>query len=309
MTPLDDAFESLGLLGGLDDSESQFTPESIAVITRCRNEPFIHEFVAHYLAEGVSHVYIIDDKSSPDTYERIADADVKSVTIVRDIPFRNGPEVGTQYRRIRNDYDWVIVVDADEYITTRRRPGSTIAAELGSTFASADHVKVPWVMMGFNGVEHNPSVLLRENVWRRNYDDNHIVSVKENADTAAWRVKKKFNRIGQVKSIFRTKSFAGTRLHNPQRAVGRPRVVDAIDNCKPPAHDDLQLTEDKIERGHLVCYHYRVVSKDHIRWKIANSKLEGYSSSASFQAMLDFDFPEIRDTTLADKLAQRKPRV
>lgn len=33
------------------------------LITRCKNEPYVNEFVNHYLNEGVDKIFIIDYKS------------------------------------------------------------------------------------------------------------------------------------------------------------------------------------------------------------------------------------------------------
>ncbi len=89
----------------------------LGLITRCRNEPYVNEFVNHYVNEGVDAIYIIDDQSKAGLYKDVSQNPL--VRIVKDITFANGPEIEIMYSRIKDDFDWVIIVDMDEYVTTK----------------------------------------------------------------------------------------------------------------------------------------------------------------------------------------------
>ena len=51
--------------------------------------------------------------------------------------------------------------------------------------------------------------------------------------------------------------------HHPKNNIGRCKVVDSINNNKQVLsafHDNLR--ESDIKRGLLLCYHYRIISKE-----------------------------------------------
>ena len=61
----------------------------LGLITRCKDEFFIKEFVDYYLLEGVDNIYIIDDDSNDKTiYDNISDERVKIIYDKSD-PFSN----------------------------------------------------------------------------------------------------------------------------------------------------------------------------------------------------------------------------
>ncbi|MEO1174732.1 MAG: hypothetical protein AAFX94_22170, partial [Myxococcota bacterium] len=66
------------------------------------------EFVNHYLNEGVDSIIIIDDESNSAIYDNVSQ--LSEVEIVKGVPFANGPELDTVYKRIRARYDWLVVV-------------------------------------------------------------------------------------------------------------------------------------------------------------------------------------------------------
>lgn len=115
----------------------------IGLITRCYNEKYVYEFVRHYKYEGVNEIYIIDDHSDPSTYKSVRND--PSVIIIKDVEFKDGPELDIVYHRIKDNYDWIICVDIDEFITTVSDKNSTIRQELETTYANVDCIKIPWL--------------------------------------------------------------------------------------------------------------------------------------------------------------------
>ncbi len=270
---------------------------TLALITRCRDEPYVDEFVNHYLHEGVDALFIIDDESQPGTYERVAR--LPNVHVVTDVPFRNGPELDTMYQRIRDDFEWVLVVDMDEYVTTKAHPTNRLKDELQSTFSDADCVMIPWVMMAFDGLERNPPRLLETNTSRWNHDRRH------DRPSAPHKLRCRYDAI-EVKCVFRTGVFEHCWLHGPSRPDLRGvSVVDSIRNQPTelgPFHESLR--ERDIEHARLLCLHYRVVSLEHCRQKLADNHIDGYRSLTPDE-LARFDYPEIVDETLARKSKRR----
>ena len=81
--------------------------------------------------------------------------------------------------KLSNNYEWVIYVDVDEFISTRKNLNHTIKDELETTFKDAHCVKVPWVMMSCKLRETNPKSILNEITYRWNHDIRHPHKVKK----------------------------------------------------------------------------------------------------------------------------------
>ena len=120
----------------------------IAVITRCKNEPYVSEFVNYYLNQGIDHIYILDDLSKSGTFDGVVDHSQVSI-IPHEIKDWSVQFVGCQnvYEDIKDKYEWIIVIDMDEYITAIKNPDNTIKQELETTFKDYDCIKIPWIMM------------------------------------------------------------------------------------------------------------------------------------------------------------------
>ena len=232
----------------------------IACITRCLNEPYISEFCEYYLSQGVDHIFVVDDCSHPDTYLGLH----QDAIVVRDLDFRNGLELDDQYQRIRHAFDWVIVVDADEFIGSRDQ--TTIRDYIEA--CQADCVMIPWVMMAFGGRLKNPPRLIESTTWRWTHDLHHR--------GRGYKFRDRFDRI-EVKCAFRTQKWLHTDKHTPSAPIDNPLVIESIDG-KPYALSIFytRLGEDEITRSGLCCYHYRVVSIEHAREKLRNNSLSGY---------------------------------
>lgn len=265
----------------------------IAVITRCKDEPFIGEFVSYYLSQGISKIYIIDDHSLPATYASVIDN--SSVEIVRGIRFKDGPEINKVFKKIKDQYDWIISVDPDEYITTRRNFNKSIREELQDTFYNVDCIKVPWVMMAFNKREFNPDSLLVENVHRWDHDKRH-----HSNHISKFRCR--YEQI-EVKCIFRPSTFKKCFNHTPVvPTIKNPIVVDSITKDiqrLDPFYNNLR--EDKIENAYMVCYHYRIASKQHVMQKVRNNSIKPYKHKEIVDMLIDFDYPELIDLTMRNK--------
>ena len=43
----------------------------IGLIVRCKDEPYVFEFVNYYITQGVDKIYIIDDNSNKEIYKDV----------------------------------------------------------------------------------------------------------------------------------------------------------------------------------------------------------------------------------------------
>ncbi len=91
----------------------------LGLITRCKDEYFIGEFVRYYLAQGVDHIYIIDDDSTNlSYYDGVKNLNKVSIIFEKNIITRN--IASKIYSRVRNNFEWMIYIDVDEFIVTKK---------------------------------------------------------------------------------------------------------------------------------------------------------------------------------------------
>jgi len=269
----------------------------LALLVRCKEEPYVREFVDYYLSQGVDTLYILDDGSSPEIYSDVLDYPQVKITYDHDIIQKNS--IKTLYESIKNEYEWVIYVDMDEYITTKKHKEKTIRQELETTFRECECIKIPWVMMSCNGVEKNPVSLLHTNVFRWNHDKAHV-----NQLTNEHKFRCRYKRI-EVKCIFKPRYFHDIFDHHPRSpsSAHNVRIVDGVYNKPHPLSPFYsQLREKDIGEGYLLCYHYRIVSIENCRQKIANNE---WYKKYTLEDLLSTDYAEVVDTTLREKMVIR----
>ena len=266
----------------------------LALIVRCKDEPFIHEFVSYYFMEGVSQIFIFDDLSKCGTYDKIDKKYLDRITFIyNEYNFSSEQKaIDMLYQTVKNDnFDWVINVDVDEFITSN--DSNSIKWHLENTYKEVDFVKIPWVMMSRNNREKNPANMLKEVIHRWNHDLKHerIESIYKFRD---------YSKEIPVKSIFKPQFFDGCNAHTPSHPTKENFiVVDSVFNKKHRPGPFLQnINEDCIKNATLLCYHYRIISKEH-----ALNKILGYVyNNFKIDDILKYDYPEIIDTKLKDKI-------
>ena len=106
----------------------------LGLITRCKDEFFIKEFCDYYLSQGVDKIFVIDDDSNDKSiYDTIHDARVQIIYEKNVFPnIKNGSNKGQMilvnkyYKQVKNNFKWMISVDVDEFITTKKNIWATI---------------------------------------------------------------------------------------------------------------------------------------------------------------------------------------
>lgn len=268
----------------------------IALLSRCKDEPYVKQFIEYYKSEGVDHIYIIDDDSKKSIY---ADIDFKSdpcLTIFFDRNIIVKRSINELYKRIKHLYEWIIYVDIDEYITTRRYETHTIKEELETTFKDVHCIKIPWVMMSANSIERNPINLLETNIYRWDHDKKHV-----NLLSNQHKFRCRFAEI-EVKCIFKPKYFNDIFDHHPISPCQNCslKIVDGV-NAKTseltPFYPNLR--EADIKNAYLLCYHYRIVSIENCKNKIQNNT---WYQKYTLADLLSTDYPEVVDETLKKKI-------
>ena len=122
--------------------------EFIGLIVRCKDEPYVYEFVNYYIKQGIDKIYIIDDNSNKEIYKDVINNEKVNIifhknNIIKD-NYNQIKSCNRIYKKIKNIYTWIIVIDMDEYITTKKFKNNTIREELETTFKDCMCIKIPW---------------------------------------------------------------------------------------------------------------------------------------------------------------------
>ena len=274
----------------------------LGLITRCKDEFFIKEFCDYYLSQGVDKIFVIDDDSNDKSiYDTIHDARVQIIYEKNVFPnIKNGSNKGQMilvnkyYKQVKNNFKWMISVDVDEFITTRKNINRTIKQELKTVFKKVDCIKIPWVMMSCNNREKNPTSILLENTYRWNHNKKHPHEIRKFRCT--------YKKI-EVKCIFKTKKFNAINdsTHYPEKMTSkRCIIVDSIDKSKRKLNTKYypNLREKHIKNGYLLCYHYRIISRENCLNKLKKSQYLKFK----LDDLMRSDYPEIIDETMKYKI-------
>jgi hypothetical protein len=265
----------------------------LGLITRCKDEIYIDEFVDYYLKEGVDVIMILDDNSNKEIYKNLINNE--RVIIIFDNNIILKRSIYTLYNSIRPFFEWIIYIDVDEFITTKRNKENTIRDELMTTFKDAICIKIPWVMMSCNRILKNPQSLLKTNIYRWNHNKRHINFISDEP-----KFKCRYNTI-EVKCIFKPKYFEDIKDHHPIKPnISNLLVVESIHN-KPYILDPYyyNLRETDINTGFLLCYHYRIISVENCLLKIKNNI---WYKKYTLNDLLSNDYAEVIDYHMLNKL-------
>lgn len=270
------------------------------IITQCKDEYYIKEFCDYYNSQGVDNIYIIDDDSEDKSiYNNISNDNVEIIYTIRKPSqvWKQMTEPNKLYNKIKNDFTWIAFIDVDEFIVTKKNEQNTIVNELKNTFDDCDCIKIPWVMMSSNGIKNNPKSVLQTNIYRWNHDKKHPNPKR--------KLRCRYDSI-EVKCIFKPDKFEIIDGHIPQKPISDDiKVVNSINKGTDQVIsviDDIfykNLREVNIKEGYLLCYHYRMISRENNINKIKNNTF--YQHNFTIHDLEQSDYAEIMDNTLKHK--------
>lgn len=277
----------------------------ISILVRCLNEPYIQEFVDHYFAEGVSHIYILYDTKStiplPNSIVTNPRISIRNAYQINSTPRKNlWKEANEWYNQIiRGQTEWLLYVDCDEFVTTYKRfKNVTLKRIIQIGFSNVDCIKIPWVMMSCNHRNDDPPSILQHITHRWNHDHKHPHPSK-------WKKGEcRFNEI-QVKCIFKTASYRHFNDHFPDISPqSDPICINSV-NGKRERHDCFfnQLRETHIQQALLLCFHYRIISKESCVRKTTLNGFDAYNNN--WQSLMESDHPDMAENHLREKSIQR----
>jgi len=281
----------------------------LSILTRCRDEFYIKEWVDYYLSQGVDSIYIIDDDSKDKSiYDFASNKEYKNVNIIYEK--RNYANTNTQQQgkldkncpsnkifrsKIKGNYKWLIYCDVDEFMVTKKCFDLTLRERLETIPDNISAIAIPWVLMSGAKLNKNPKSVLRELVYRHDHDKRHPHQVQ------------KFRcRYGEIeyKCIFKPDRYKNIMDHEP---LPYRQIVNGVSlkfrRLKWGRFRGLRNRD--IENGEFLCYHYRYISDQHAKEKL---KTNGWyiNDGYSFEDLKSSSYPEIYDDTLLRKIENDK---
>ena len=238
-------------------------------------------------------IFIIDDDSNDKSiYHSLHNNNKIRIIYEKDIMDRD--IASDIYKKIKDNFIWMIFVDVDEFITTKKNLKNTIRQELETTFKNNDCIKIPWVMMGCNNIQKNPESILKTNIYRWNHNKKHPHPVYK-FRCRYWNI--------EVKCIFKTNKFNDIHEHNPIEPLSKQiSIVDSIKKKKQELRNHYpKLREKNIHNGYLLCYHYRIISRENSENKLKNNKMYK-EHKYTIDDLMKSDYSEIIDETLKNKI-------
>jgi len=274
------------------------------VVTRVYNENMmLRSFIPYYLSQGVDKIFLLDDNSTEPFEDWVlSNPKIEIQKVKQRLPEWSSVE-RCLTRELRSKTRWVITVDCDEFIHTRRNQERTIRQEMETTFKFVSCVKVPWLMFTRNKRVENPKDVVMDTTWRWSQDKAH-------------RPPKPTKKFGcrkeqiEVKCIWRAGHYKQMHCHYPCKCCTANEVVVSSVDMEPDGVEPWRgtiykgLTEKKIESAWMLCNHYRIVSEQHAKEKCYENSCTLYTNTFEpniLENALMADYPDVEDLCLKKK--------
>jgi hypothetical protein len=145
--------------------------KSLCILVIIKNEAMvIDEWINHYIWQGVDHFYIIDNGST-DNIKDILNTYIDNGIVsyfYRDEKHKQKEHYNEIYNKyIRNNWDWVIVCDVDEYFYYRGNKNIKDYVNTLNQF-EISHFVSRWKMFGSHGHNNQPQSIRKSFLTRRN---------------------------------------------------------------------------------------------------------------------------------------------
>ena len=254
------------------------------------NESVLKEWIEHYLAEGVNHIYLVDDNTTDHTYD-LASNYKEYVTIIKKDhskkPNTDGSLINNIYLNVlKAESKWVIFAGINEYMFSRNRRYWQLYDILKHLDENVEKIWVQCVHFGSSDYIIQPTEITKSFIMREqlegftlNIGENgrvicrteHLVKImREGADVDLSKNNIYYLCNGQQASRFKftEKAFSRLEIHMncylmskeyyekhaaDKYGVGTPMYIDAID-AFPILDDAYNKVEDNELGSKLYTY-------------------------------------------------------
>jgi hypothetical protein len=258
----------------------------IALIAMFKNEGHVlKEWLDHYLREGVDTFLLINNNSTDD-YQTILEPYIKSGSVL----LKNSKKQNAQIELYNTwlpeakKYDWVIVVDLDEFIYSRNG-FKTIKDYLKTVDKDVYKIIIPWKIFGSSGFKKQPSSVIQNFIHRKKYP---VVKIPTNLK----------DRLVEFKTICRGPHIKKIDIHTC--TVTNTHEYFPNDKYNEPFYT--LVTEDALNTHDLHLNHYRNQSWEFYK-KVKMTRGDGFSKkfNRTKKTFKMYDYRDMKDTELKDK--------
>jgi hypothetical protein len=146
-------------------------------------EMIIKEWIEHYIWQGVQHFYIIDNESTDGT-KKILDEYNNIISYY----YLQGKEQENHYnyvfnKDIKNNCEWLIICDSDEYIYNKIPNESILTYINGIDDTNINSLQINWKMFGSSGFENQPKDIRKSFIYRQKDEATHIKQIIKTDNT------------------------------------------------------------------------------------------------------------------------------
>jgi len=269
------------------------------VVAIFKNESeILEEWITHYLKEGCSHFFLIDNGSTDD-YKSILD-NFENITLVVDNTKHAQANLYNKYflNKIQQ-YDWTVICDLDEFIYARDKY-NTIDSYLNSLDKTITQIAIPWKIFGSNGFntleQKEPKSVIVSFTKRINYD-------KKAGFQGVNEIKGQF-KMNLCKCIARSSAITNIGIHHSKMKYGHTIQSNHSVESNVPF---IPMNETVLKSSQLQLNHYAIRSLDWYtrikmtRGSAASQNSANIKSQLSYFTEFDAVSNDIKDDELLEK--------
>lgn len=141
-----------------------------AICTQIKNETrYLKEWVDYHIGLGIDHIFLFEDYGSDSHIHIVGNNNHVTLSTVERFGIHNYHNTKTQHKvccklldecKMRGDYDWILFIDADEFITFE--DGYDLQ-RVCNEYANAPAILMSWMNYGANGHIKRPQGKLLDN--------------------------------------------------------------------------------------------------------------------------------------------------
>lgn len=279
--------------------------QNFCVVTRTRDDfSVINNFIDHYFNEGAAEIWVLDDLNGK---QRFTAAHPNVHVVEVDLFTHQGVQEMVPVENLIKSIEgtrctWILSVDSDEFVTSRRERCKSVQEILVSRFQEVDAISIPWVIYSATKID---TIDVRNDVIMRwNHSKHHAQESK---------LRKFRDRYYEIenKPMFRTKKFI--KFKSPHAVVLQPGAVyaDAATGHITSYSETLKrrFHEAEIHDAILAINHYRFPSIKHLVSKCTTRNRKslngnGYSLNRTtcLRESHSFNSAEVEDDILRRKI-------
>jgi len=232
--------------------------KEFCIVAIFKNESEIFkEWIEHYIKEGCSKFFFIDNGSTDNYVKEIENYKNLIDLVIDDKKHSQGILYNKYFLEKVKSYDWTIVCDLDEFIYSRDQY-KTIASFLSSVKDPVSQIAVPWKLFGSNGFntpdKKEPSSVIHAFTKRLNYD-------KTNGSTQGVTKTQNGFKMDLCKCIVRSSALEELNIHSNKINQGI-----TTQSTKPHIKCDggsvVPVNENVLKESFLQLNHYAIRSLD-----------------------------------------------